>query len=515
MGSRENRHQVGDILVEVGDALGPFILEVYKVAYSEGDFLKQLTRRLRREDFHTEVDVDSAEVALAELDVASWLSAMIRNWDLFELEDNMKFYSARPDFQELRSYIYELRRIRNKWAHPTQTKQFTDSDVLRISDTAARVLRAVLGIDDAEDTATSQRDEVVTENLKVDSSLPEEDRQALETVDVSYASLSGLDLRGRNLRYANLADADLSGSNMQGEDFSHSSLAGANLADVDMQRCKFDYADLHGAKMSRTNLAHAHFYGVNLASAVLVNVHAPSAHFSGDMSRADFTDATMEYVRIDEDSNLSYVTLKGADMGGAHITWAEMPYADLTSANMQWAKMYRVNLTKATLSEANLSGAEILFSVLKYADLRSANLSYAKLAHPELEGVDWTEWDEDAGNYWGGEFNYANLANANLESVDAPYAIFRNADLMNAKLTGANLQGSHFQDADLTGAKFCGADLSAANLSNTNLLDADFFDAELNCATLTGAKFRFSTRLPDGSYWDEDTDMTKFTGPAT
>lgn len=511
--SSDNCHKVGDILIAVGDALGPLVLEVYRAAYSDEDFVRQLTHKLRRDNVPVTVDVDSADAALAEIDLSGWLSAIIRNKDIFKREVSQRIFAVKPEFNEFISYIYELRRCRNKWAHPAPAKEFSDSDVSRISDTAARVIRAIKGTDHAEQGATQHGDEVASEPQQVDSSRPEEDRYTLEQVDVSHTTLAGLDLRGRNLRYANLSHTDLSGSNLHGENLSHASLVGANLSDVDMQHCDCDYANLQSATMTRANLAHARFYGANLVGAKLVNAHAPSTIFSGDLSRADLTDAVLTFVRIEEDSNLSYVVLKRADLEGARISYSEMPFADLTSAKMNGADIWTSNLTKAVLNKANLSHATIMLSMFKYADLSSANISYADIRHPELEGKDWLDFEDDDWHYHSGEFDNANLSDANIRGADAPLAIFRDANLTSADLTEANLQGARFRGADLIGAKFCDADLSAANLTNANLLDTDFLGANIEFANFTGAKFRFSTRLPDGSYWDEDTDMAKFTGP--
>ncbi len=510
--SSENRHEVGDILVAVGNALGPFVVAVYKAAYADEKYLSELQQRLRGEVINSELVLYDEDVALEQIDLSGWLTSIIRNQNIFQLEQTAHIFADRPQYRDFKNDLYELRRIRNKWAHPIPSKEFTDNEVRHLSDIASRVSRAVQAQNGAEDVPILDGEDAESGYLSSDSLRVQEDKDQAINVDLSRTSLHGLDLRGRNLRRATFTDADLSASNLQGENLSRALLAGANLSDVDMQRCNFDYADLHGANMSRANLADSRFYGANLVGAKLVNAHAPSSYFSGDLSRADFTGAILTYVRIDEDSNLSYVTLRGVDMMSCRMAWVELPYADLTNANLQFAKIVKSNLTNATLSEANLMRASIELSVLKYADLSSADLSYANIRHPELEGTNWREWEDRGAGYYSGEFENANLANATMEGADMPVAIFRKAIMTNANLTAANLQCADLQRADLTGAIFYDADLSAAYLGNTILLDTDFLGANLECADFTSAKFRYSTRLPDGSFWDEDTDMTKFTG---
>ena len=46
-----------------------------------------------------------------------------------------------------------------------------------------------------------------------------------------------------------------------------------------------------------------------------------------------------------------------------------------------------------------------------------------------------------------------------------------------------------------------------------DLASADLFGADLMYANLTGADFAEDTRLPDGTHWTPDTDITRFTDP--
>jgi hypothetical protein len=62
--------------------------------------------------------------------------------------------------------------------------------------------------------------------------------------DLSFANLSGADLRYANLRYANLRGADLS----------YADLRYANLSDADLSYANLRYANLRGANLSGAGL---------------------------------------------------------------------------------------------------------------------------------------------------------------------------------------------------------------------------------------------------------------------
>jgi len=77
----------------------------------------------------------------------------------------------------------------------------------------------------------------------------------------------------------------------------------------------------------------------------------------------------------------------------------------------------------------------------------------------------------------------------------------------------ANLQEVDLIEVNLQGATMSFANLRDANLTGANLRGADFDDADLQQADLRDALFAKTTELPDGTYWTDDTDMTRFTNP--
>ena len=146
-----------------------------------------------------------------------------------------------------------------------------------------------------------------------------------------------------------------------------------------------------------------------------------------------------------------------------------------------------------TLQAANLAGANLPGANLKHGMLRGTNLWQANLRGAALAG--------------------ANLREASLRVTDLQGANLRRADLREATLYAANLRAADLRLVNLRGANLWGASLEEAWLVEANLYDADLNIARLTGATLTGAIYSEKTRLPDGTYWTAETDMTRFTHP--
>ncbi len=108
-----------------------------------------------------------------------------------------------------------------------------------------------------------------------------------------------------------------------------------------------------------------------------------------------------------------------------------------------------------------------------------------------------------------GSLNGANLVTANLANVHMWDAMLKSADLH-----GANLSGAKLERCNLSGANLWNANLERAYLANVNLEGADLFHASLTKLYLLDVEFDRATRLPDGSYWTPETDLTRYVDPA-
>lgn len=149
------------------------------------------------------------------------------------------------------------------------------------------------------------------------------------------------------------------------------------------------------------------------------------------------------------------------------------------------------NLRKAPLEDADLSDSD-----LRKAEMTRARLARAKFDRSDLRGVMADMVDAMNVNFRGAKMRRCHLSGARLLQADFSGADLRKAVLHKAILIEADLGG-----ANLAGANLCGADLSKANLIGVRFEDAK----------VEPAFFDERTRLPDGSRWRPDTDMTKFT----
>jgi hypothetical protein len=84
-------------------------------------------------------------------------------------------------------------------------------------------------------------------------------------------NLSGADLRGANLRYADLSDANLSDANLR-----YADLSGANLSDANLRDASLSHADLSGANLYRRQPADAS--AADLSGANLYHANLPGAN---------------------------------------------------------------------------------------------------------------------------------------------------------------------------------------------------------------------------------------------
>lgn len=161
----------------------------------------------------------------------------------------------------------------------------------------------------------------------------------------------GIDLSGRDLRFADLSGsdlrrADLRGANLRGAKLINADISYASLNDLatgearcltefdpETQTCRTDLsaADLNGAKAKfsffwKTLLENATLRGADLSHATLAHTSLEDA----DLSGADISNATV-------DSALPQVRLQGAKLSRANLRCASLPPAELEAAIAQGA----------------------------------------------------------------------------------------------------------------------------------------------------------------------------------
>ncbi|GAA4194037.1 pentapeptide repeat-containing protein [Microbispora amethystogenes] len=215
-----------------------------------------------------------------------------------------------------------------------------------------------------------------------------------------------------------------SGVKLRGRDLTQGSTLPAVL------RC----ADLTGAKLDGVDLTARDLTGAVLRKASLKEADLGQAHLDyADLRGADLSDADLGQLRARK------ADLRGAILTDADAVQAEFPHADLTGAVLT-----RAVLTQADLTDATLVGADLRDATLGQIKARKADLTRAKLGE-------------------------AKLGQAHLE-----HAVLRNADLSEAEFTQAELDGADFRGADVGKASFIQAsdvNLTGARGTPVNLPD--------------------------------------------
>ncbi len=178
-----------------------------------------------------------------------------------------------------------------------------------------------------------------------DVSIKPNDYYKIDSVEKQIESVKGANLRGRNLKFADmysafLVKADLRRANLQGADLRLVDLQKANLEGADLQKAYLGKPNLQGANLRKANLQGATIWGANL-------------------QKADLRFANLQQADLSE-SDLQKANLVKANLQEANLVEANFKQADLELADLQKAKLEGTNFQQANLEWVNLQGAKNL-----------------------------------------------------------------------------------------------------------------------------------------------------------
>ncbi len=208
--------------------------------------------------------------------------------------------------------------------------------------------------------------------------------------DVS-AGEATINLRGRDLRSAELDRSDLHQADLTGANLDGASLSGADLRDVSL-----NCADIDELLLSEDRAA-------------AVCASARNVDFSGArMTGAVLTGLDMRGSRFEE-----------TDLTGAHLA-----YALISGTNFSSAKLDKANLTGgvrgagANFLIASLQGADLTGAKLYGADFRSSRLQGAMLNYAHLQGALFADAELDAASLQRAQLMGADMQRANITAAD-------------------------------------------------------------------------------------------------
>jgi uncharacterized protein YjbI with pentapeptide repeats len=356
----------------------------------------------------------------------------------------------------------------------------------------------------------------------------------------------GLDLRLRDLRFADLRGVVLPNADLRGADLGGADLRGARLFEVDMRpadvsfggRCPHRGAPLTdlgqrqwnvwvetglqapptgAARFCPTRVRAARLDGLQVSGARMALVEISDVQARDlSLNLVDLVGARVQNgVRLTQidasDVRLSHATLRdvvlssgtepqgtqasrlvGLDLDGAHLEDVRFVRARLWNPRLSGARLVRVHFESTTMTDARFDGAElgaVAFLGASFADAPD-------FTRATLRDV---------------TFDRANLAGVRLDRARfLGRTSFAGSTLTAADLSGASLAGASFEGAAYSGARFVGADLRRANFAggSESAIVADFERADLRSATLSG-------RLRVASFKDADLRGARFDGAST
>ncbi len=166
------------------------------------------------------------------------------------------------------------------------------------------------------------------------------------------------------------------------KDFYHANLKGANLKEANLERANLKGANLERVNLERANLRWANLERVNLERANLERANLERANLErANLEQVNLERANLERAKL-EGANLERANLQRANLGGANLQRANLRGANLRGANLRWAK-----LEEAKLEEAKLEGAKLRWAKLEGAKLEGANLRGVKLEGANVKGT--------------------------------------------------------------------------------------------------------------------------------
>jgi RimJ/RimL family protein N-acetyltransferase len=141
----------------------------------------------------------------------------------------------------------------------------------------------------------------------------------------SYGNLSGRDLRGENLSGLILADMDFTGANLLGVNFAEADLGGSTMKGVNAAKADFRGTSFQGADLSGAVLSDGKFGEYNGKATNMFGVHLDNANLTrADLSHAAFSPASA-----------AGANLTGANLEGANLLYGDLRGADFTDARLK------------------------------------------------------------------------------------------------------------------------------------------------------------------------------------
>ena len=401
----DNNSIVRQILYEVGDGLGPFVLKKYRQYYHD-EYRQKLINNVESPFSDVRPLLKDDDAILKAFDAYRWLRAITKDKQVFRDEFGPTSGRVRREFNQVNAFnfVHELLDARNTWAHSNARDQFTNDGVYRIAENAVRLMvavgaktqalvseemmrsigRMIYGADDGETQRrqTSAEHELELANRKLEGSAVEleSNRRRLTSVRQEL-KLSKLDLESAQLeaRTAQSSVAEMSQRLKSVE---------KELAETN-RRLKLAQNASQDGRMEQNQKRRA---SAGAESGRIRKIDSAKLVSSGGAKdRAGRLHTKTAGVKDFTGRNLAREQLENADLSGAIMREVDLSHANLANADLSRADLSGATLKGANLCEARLQGANLTQVNLEGATLRRARLMGATLDGAILpDGNEWT-----------------------------------------------------------------------------------------------------------------------------
>lgn len=153
--------------------------------------------------------------------------------------------------------------------------------------------------------------------------------------------------------------------------------------------------------------------------------------------------------------DVGVVDLRGANLEGVDLRYAQLEHCSLEGANLNGADLRGARLDSTILSEAklvraNLQHASLNGTIASFANFEGANVSATSICYAILHIV----------NFLNCNLEVADLRDSDLRDADLRYSNLKRSELSLVKFIGTKLDGADMNDASMGSTVFAGVDLS-------------------------------------------------------
>ncbi|CAF1255354.1 unnamed protein product [Adineta steineri] len=349
--------------------------------------------------------------------------------------------------------------------------------------------------------------------------------QNIDFRNALYWNMPGLSLVGTHLfnasfAYNTLVDVDFRRSNLTGVNFTMTSLRSCTFDKALLEKtifthstmCKvsFKYVKLIDTNFANATVTKADFSGAELPNTNFSNAYLMSANFTGArLTNTDFTNATLISAMFRETliSNSTFIYTHASEtfftdtfMFNNHFESVSFSHCFFHCYRLCYYHSIIFNnsiIRRANFFHVQMGSSTIINSDLSLGVFTGTSFNGTRFLNTTMRNSNCTDIDLTSGQFIDSSFDNTIFTNAT-----ADYATFTRCKMSSVDLTGARLQNTWFSYTNLQNANFIDVNVNGINFSHTDLFNAKINDIQLlNAISIRGS------RLPNGTYIDQDYNL--------